>query len=235
LNNEPKQGFLNNAKQRVTAQADALKDWVSTVLREKATEIRDVIGREKVERVKQPERPFGRDEGGEDVKRVVWTGHTVRTSEGHTYFGSAGLTQGGYYRAAVVQVYGSDELWRWQTERHHVKEDAISSAEKTIANQLRQETVPAPSNAEKWIEWAEISQKEKEQEMAELPEHVKAEAVQATTSMNKAEIQTAEAGRVVKDLADPFDTKAMEAQREQQRQNALDRKTPDVTLEPDKQ
>ena len=75
-------------------------------------------GHRKTEPVKQPERPFGRDEGGDDVKRVVWTGHTVQTPEGQAYFGAAGLTQGGYYRAAEVQVYGSEELWRWQAERH---------------------------------------------------------------------------------------------------------------------
>ena len=63
------------------------------------------------------------------IKHIVWTGHTVRTVEGHAYYGAAGLTESGYYRAAEVQVYGSDELWRWQGERHADKADAIASAE----------------------------------------------------------------------------------------------------------
>ena len=105
-------------------------------LNPEAAEIREAIGPEKVEPVTYPERPFGRDEGGQDVKQVVWTGHTVQTPEGRAYFGAAGLTQAGYYRAAEVQVYGSDELWRWQAERYADKEDAIASAESLSANRL---------------------------------------------------------------------------------------------------
>jgi hypothetical protein len=67
-----------------------------------------------------------------------------------------------------------------------------------------------------------------------IPDHVKAQADTATADLNKTEIKMAEAGPPVAEKADPYDVKGMEAQREQQRQNALDNKTPDPTQGPDK-
>ena len=69
-----------------------------------------------------------------------------------------------------------------------------------------------------------------------VPEHVKGEADKATADINKAEMSKtmADAGSPVADNADPYDPKAMEAQRQQQRQNALDRKNPEPTPELDK-
>jgi hypothetical protein len=222
---EPKPGFLNDVMQRAAARADAVKAGAAAALREKTAEIREAIGPEKMEPVKQPERSFGRDEGGEDVKQVVWTGHTVQAPEGQSYFGAAGLTQSGYYRAAEVQVYGSEELWRWQGERHADKEHAIASAESMSADRLRGEEarllVVAAEPA-----WKEMFEKE-QNNVAELPEHVQAKADAVTADLNKTEIKMMDAGPSVNQLADSYDTKALEAQREQQRQNALDRKGPE--------
>ena len=77
--------------------------------------------------------------------------------------------------------------------------------------------------------WNEVFKNDsKEQSMAELPEHVKAEADRAAANVNKAEIKMADAGPAIHERAAPYDVKAMEAQREQQRQNALDRKAPEA-------
>jgi len=68
--------------------------------------------------------------------------------------------------------------------------------------------------------------------MAELPDHVKAKA--------DAAVSQTDAGRFpVKDMgetkgADWADTKALDAQRAQQRQDAAQEKTPAPTVEPDK-
>jgi hypothetical protein len=217
-------GFLENTRQFVAAQADGLKAGATAALRQKAAEIREAIGPGRMEPVTEPERPFGREENGEDVKRVVWTGHTVRTAEGRAYFGAAGLTEGGYYRAAEVQVYGPEELWRWQNERHTEKADAIASAESMSANRLRGEEARLVDAAEP--AWREVFGKE-QTNMAELPDHLKAKADAATADLNKTEIKMADAGPPVHQLADRYDTKALEAQREQQRQNTLDRKDPE--------
>lgn len=148
MTDDEKPGLWENVKGRVAAHADALKASTAAALREKAAEIREAIGPEKIEPVTQPERPFGRDEGGEDIKRVVWTGHTVETSEGQRYFGAVGLTESGYYRAAEVQSYGAEESWRWQAERHTDKRDAIGSAESMSANRLSPESGPATASQE---------------------------------------------------------------------------------------
>ena len=157
---------------------------------------------------------------------MVWTGHTVQTPEGQTFFGAAGLTQGGYYRAAEVQVYGSDELWRWQLESYAEKADAIASAETLVANRLAAEEARQPMNGATEPAWREFFEKE-QTNMAELPEHLKAKADAVTADLNKGGIKMADAGPSVNQLADSYDTKAMEAQRAQQRQNALDQKTPE--------
>lgn len=116
-----------STKKHMAAHADALKAWTGAALKDKAAGIRGVIGPEKAESIKEPERPFGK-EGGEDVKRVVWTGHKITSPESKSYYGAVGLTQGGYYRAAEVQVYGSDEQWRWQPGQYAVRDDAVKSA-----------------------------------------------------------------------------------------------------------
>jgi len=144
---EEKPGFLRSVRQRVAAGADALKAQATAVLNERASAIREAIGPQKTESEPQPDRPFGRDEGGEDVKRVVWTGHTVESPEGKTFFGAVGLTQGGYYRAAEVQAYGPDETWHWQPERHTAREDAIASAETLSVSRLRGADAPSPKKA----------------------------------------------------------------------------------------
>jgi hypothetical protein len=68
--------------------------------------------------------------------------------------------------------------------------------------------------------------------MAEIPEHVKAQA--------DAEVAQTGAGKYpVKDMgetkmADAYDTKGLEAQRERQRQDAAQEKTPERDKDPDK-
>ena len=220
IENEP--GGLDNIRQQLAAHAEALKSRATAALRQKAAEFREVIGPQKLEQATYPERPFGRDEGGQDVKQVVWTGHTVQTPEGREYFGAAGLTQGGYYRAAEVQIYGSDELWRWQWERYADRENAIAEAERMADMRLRGET---PANGAEPA-WRDFFEKEKAN-MAELPEHLKAEADKATANLDKGSTNMKDAGAPVYDNADAYDAKAMEAQRAQQRQNALDRKGPE--------
>jgi hypothetical protein len=170
---EAKPRFMRNVMQRVAGQADAVKAGAAMAFKEKASDIREAIGPEKLEPVKEPERPFGNDEGGQDVSRVVWTGHTVQTPEGRAYFGAAGLTESGYYRAADVQVYGADELWRWREERHIDKAEAIASAESLSANRLRGEDV-RPANEGEHAR-REVLGKE-QTNMAEIPEHLKAKA-----------------------------------------------------------
>lgn len=233
-NDKKKPGLLKNAGNRVAAGAGALKAGATAALREKASEFREAIGPEKSEPVKQPERPFGRDEGGEDVKRVVWTGHTVETRGGQAYFGAVGLTQGGYYRAAEVQVYGSGELWRWQSEKHIVKDDAQQSAETMSANRLNPKSTQdkiAPEAA-----WNTGRESERvEGNKMPIPDNVKAEADarMAESKMEKAPVQDM-GGTPAAQTADPYDAKALEAQREQQRQNARDDKAAERGPEPDK-
>ena len=110
-------------------QAGNVKADAAAAVRKKAAGLREAIGPEKIEPVKPPQRPFGR-EGGEDIKQIVWTGHTVQSTQGMSYYGAVGQTESGYYRAAEVQVYGADEQWRWQAERHSLKDDAINSAQR---------------------------------------------------------------------------------------------------------
>jgi hypothetical protein len=224
-------GFLENARDFLASQADALKASASAALRQRAAEIREAIGPEKMEPVTQPERPFGRDEGGQDVSRVVWTGHTVQTPEGHAYFAAAGLTENGYYRAAEVQVYGPDELWRWQVERHADKEHAIASAETLAANRLAGEEARTLINVAAEPAWREVFGKEQDN-MAELPEHVKKLADQARqeSRMEKAEVKDMDAAKAVDNYGDGG--KALETMREQKRQDAIQDKTPEPTPEP---
>jgi hypothetical protein len=225
---ETSRGILQTARELVAAHADALKQGAAMSLRERAAEIREAFGPERAEPVTYPERPFGRDEGGDDVKRVIWTSHTVQTPEGRAYFGAAGLTESGYYRAAEVQVYGSDELWRWQAERHVDKEDAIASAERLSASRLQEGEAPANG---KEFSLREVFGKE-QSNMAELPDHVKAQAdaEMAKTGMQKAAVKDM-------DVAQPVDNYRdrgieLDAMREQKRQDAIPQKTPEATPEP---
>jgi hypothetical protein len=227
VENEP--GVLENFGRQLAAHADALTASAAARLREKAAEFREAVGPDKPEPGANPERPFGRDEGGEDVKQVVWTGHMVETQGGQRYYGAAGLTESGYYRAAEVQVYGSDELWRWQPERHADREDAVACAEKMTAGRLPGET-PGKLTEPAWREFFG-----KEQSNMALPDHVKALADQARqeSGMEKVQPTNVDVGTPINDRADPYDTKALEVQRGQQRQNAVDRKGPE-TPEPDR-
>jgi hypothetical protein len=61
--------------------------------------------------------------------------------------------------------------------------------------------------------------------MAELPEHVKAQADKVVAEAGANKMAVKDLG--VQDVADWNDPKAMEAAREQQRQNALQEKTPE--------
>lgn len=195
---------------------------------------KDAVG---MDNMRQPERTFGRDEGGQDVKRVVWTGHTVETPGGQFYFGAAGLTKGGYYRAAEVQVYGSDELWRWQEERHTAKADAVASAESLSANRLAGEEIRQPMNGAAEPSWAEVFGKE-QGNMAELPDHVKAQAdaEMAKTGMQKVAVRDMDTAEAVGNYSDGG--RELDAMREQKRQNALlekQEKTPEPGPEPGKE
>jgi hypothetical protein len=227
-----KRGLLENARNRIAAEADALKASAAAALREKAAGIREAIGPDKLEPVKQPARPFGRDEGGEDIKQVVWTGHTVQTREGQAYFGAVGLTQGGYYRAAEVQVHGADEVWRWQGERHTGRDDAQKSAETLSANRLNPEPMPAKAAPKETWNTGPDSERSEGNKMAEIPDSVKAQAdaVTAQTGVEKMSVKDMGAPQGV----DAFDTKGLEAQRERQRQDAQQEKTPEPTQQPDK-
>jgi hypothetical protein len=229
LENEP--GGLEYIRQQLAAHADAFRAGAASVLRQKAAEIREAIGPEKMEPVTYPDRPFGRDEGGQDVSRVVWTGHVVRTPEGREYFGAAGLTENGYYRAAEVQVYGPDEMWCWQVERHADKEHAIASAETLAANRLAGEEARTPMNGAAEPAWREIFGKEQDN-MAQLPEHVKAQAdaEMAKTGMQKVAVQDMDAVQPVDNYRDGG--KALDAMRDQKRQDAIQEKTPEPTPEP---
>jgi hypothetical protein len=129
----------DGTKRRVAAQVDSLKASTGAALKQKATEIRNAIGPEKAEPRKEPERPFGKEEGGQDVKRVVWTGHKIANTQAHTYYGAVGLTHDGYYRAAEVQTYGAEEQWRWQPERYADKKDAVDRAAGQIADRFQGE------------------------------------------------------------------------------------------------
>jgi hypothetical protein len=132
-------GILDRQKsipRHLAAHADAIKTGTGDALKTKAAEWREAIGPEKMEPVKQPERAFGR-EGGEDVKQVVWSGHAVRTTDGHRHYSAVGLTTHGYYRCADVQVYGAEEKWRWQPQRYPLKADAIGKAEAVSQGKLK--------------------------------------------------------------------------------------------------
>jgi hypothetical protein len=233
LADKKKPGLLENTGKRVAAQADALKAGAAAALREKAAGIREAIGPDKLEPVKQPERPFGRDEGGEDVKRVVWTGHTIQTREGQAYFGAVGLTEGGYYRAAEVQLYGSEEVWRWQGELHTVKDDAQKSAENMSANLLNPESTPAKTNQKEAWKTGPESEKLEANNMA-LPEHVKAEAdaAIAKTGMEKAAYKDMNTAQAVDNYPDAG--ASLDTMREQKRKDAIQDKTPEPDKDPDK-
>ena len=158
----------------------------------------------------------------------------METPDGKRFFGAAGLTDNGYYRAAEVQTYGSEELWRWQDERHINKTDAIDSAEMKSAERC--------SGAHEWgrlhreagaalnAAWQGGSEKNEDKKVA-IPEHLKVQADAVRTESGAEQYP-------VKDLgehkgADWTDTKGMEAQRALQRQNALDDKAPQPE-QPDK-
>jgi hypothetical protein len=113
-----------------------MKTLAADALKAKGNEIREAIGPEKIEPVKQAERAFGR-EGAQDVKKIVWTGHTVISPRGHSYYGAVGLTKQGYYRTAEVQVYGTQEKWRWEGERFMKLENAVGKAEANSAMRLK--------------------------------------------------------------------------------------------------
>jgi hypothetical protein len=81
-----------------------------------------------------------------------------------------------------------------------------------------------------WTKVFESSTKE-QNNMAEIPAHVKAEADKAMANVNKAEITITDVGPAINERADPYDTRAMEAQREQQRQSELDKRMPEVNKE----
>src|SRR5579862_1259567 len=115
---ETEPGPLKKIGRQISMRADILSAHAAESLRQGSASIRDALGPEKAEPQTYPERPFGREEGGADVARVVWMGHTIETPEGERYFGAAGLTENGYYRAAEVRAYGSDEHWCWNEERH---------------------------------------------------------------------------------------------------------------------
>ena len=104
----------------------------------------------------------------------------------------------------------------------HAKEDAVSIAQELSANRLSGEPLINAAADSPWKDVFESGAKEKN--VAELPEHVKAEADKAMADVNKTDLKMAEAGPPVNERADPYDGKAMEAQRDQQRQNALDKK-----------
>jgi len=126
---------LKSIPRHLAAHADAIKTGAGDAVKARAAEWREAIGPEKIEPVKLPERGFGH-EGGEDVKRIVWSGHAVRTGEGKTHYSAVGLTETGYYRCADVQVYGAEEKWRWDAKRHASKTDAIGQAQKGLAEKL---------------------------------------------------------------------------------------------------
>jgi hypothetical protein len=195
--------------------------------------LREAIGPEKAEPGAEPQRPFGREEGGQDVKQVVWIGHTVETPEGQRYFGAAGLTEAGYYRAAEVQVYGTDELWRWRPERYSDLADATASAERMAESRLQRE---APLNGEQ-PPWKEFFEKELTNDMA-IPDHVKAQAdaaVAETGQKEKIPVQNMDAPQAVDNYTDRG--KDLDAMRDQKRQDALlekQEKTPEPTPEPER-
>jgi hypothetical protein len=166
------------------------------------------------------DRAFGRDEGGEDVRQVVWMGHTVRSPEGKDFFGAVGLTNNGYYRAAEVQIYGADEVWRWQGERHTVRQEAISNAEGASTNRLI--TVAEEHRGFQEVEGSKgtVTKHTEDVTMTELPEHVKSQADAEVAASGAQRMAAQDMGP--SNATDWKDTAAMEASREQQRQNALD-------------
>ena len=194
-------------KKRAARHADALKSETAAALKSKAAEISKAIGPQKAEPIKEPERPFGK-EGGEDVRRVVWTGHKVKSPEGKIYYGAVGLTQGGYYRAAEVQAYGSDEQWRWQGKQYAVRDEAVKSAAR-ITNERKGEKRMAQNK---------------------IPEAAKTKALEAAQA-----IKGDKQALPMKDIAannaakvpDWTDSKGMEAMREQKRLEAQQSKTPE--------
>jgi hypothetical protein len=137
-NERESSGFLQNMRERVAGHAGALKESAAAAWREKTAEIREAFGPDKTAPVKEPDRPFGREDGGRDIKRVVWTGHTVEIPQGQRYFGAVGLADSGYYRAAEVRQYGSEEAWKWQGERHIAKEEAIKDAQRLSEDRLNE-------------------------------------------------------------------------------------------------
>ena len=91
----------------------------------------------KVPAQSQQARPFGK-EGAEDVKHIVWTGHTVKNASGQCFYGAVGVMVNGYYRAAEVQAYGAgQERWNWLAERHARQDDAVLAAQKKVRASFR--------------------------------------------------------------------------------------------------
>lgn len=83
--------------------------------------------------------------------------------------------------------------------------------------------------------WNEVFKNDpKEQHVAELPEHVRAKADEemAKTGAQKMPVQDMNAAPAVDNYDDQG--KALDAMREQKRQEALQEKTPDPTMQPDK-
>jgi len=134
-----KPGLLDTMRRRMAAEADALKAGAASAFKDAAARIREAVGPERTKPVKQPERPFGRDGGGQDVMRVVWTGHTVEDANGQRHFGAVGRTKDGYYKTAEVRTYGGDEVWRWQDEKHPEKDIAAKEAATLSDSRLRPE------------------------------------------------------------------------------------------------
>ncbi len=179
-----KPGLLDTMRRRMAAEADALKAGAASALKDAAAGMRKTLGPERTKPVKQPERPFGRDGGGDDVMRVVWTGHTTQGRDGKSYFGAVGLTEGGYYRAAKVQRFGADELWNWHEESHTAKNAAIKSAESLGETRpgagSGDRGRPAPDVVSASASGAAPKSKQRGKPvMAEIPENVKEQAVKA--------------------------------------------------------
>jgi hypothetical protein len=104
------------------------------------------------------ERPFSRENGGADIKHVVWAGHTVKNSVQQSQYGAVGLTENGYYRTAQVQSFGGIEQWNWSADRHVEKQGAISVAEYRSAESLAK-TGGAKKVVDRSSVIAEMSQK----------------------------------------------------------------------------
>lgn len=137
---EKKRGLFNTVRARAMAHWGTLKTSASAFYKQKVTELRESVQPEKTKADLAPERFFDRTEHGADVKRIVWTGHTVETGQAQRFFGAVGLTKEGYYRAAEVQAYGGHEEWRWQSARYADKNEAVERASGLSMSKLHPET-----------------------------------------------------------------------------------------------